>query len=259
MKIHGHRPVNFSSLTRFTRFPKNEAMPNKKRTLLVVVLIIMLSISILLLISLPPFISSSPFKTKPVILYYDYENMPFNASQFPTIVNTTLQHHFNTLMVLVFFNHKLIFNQSTIHYFFSYAFSRNLTFVPSYYVESLSDRFNVSGFPWVNLDMERLSPNIQRFFYAKVAEQGTGTISVTSPYGQPVEFAPSLDIVETYSGTPWFWFLQLAYWHSGHICSIAAWLVHSQQEYDSEKNYCLKYTDGVMVFDYFNLLKSHLN
>ncbi len=162
-------------------------------------------------------------------------------------------------MLLVYFNHKLIFNQTTIDYFYSYSHSRNLTFVPSYYVESIDDNFNVSGFSWINLDMEKIASKTQPFFYAKVSSQTRGIISVTFPYGQPVEFRPSLDIIETYSGTPWFWFLQLPYSHAGHICSIAPWLVHSQQEYDSEKNYCLKYTDGVMVFDYYNLQRSHLN
>jgi hypothetical protein len=224
----------------------------------VIVVIVTLCISTLLLIALPPApsVHGSP---KPVILYYNYENLPFNASQFPAIVNTTLQYHFNVLMVLVYFDHKLIFNQSTIDYFYSYAFSKNLTFVPSYYIESLNDRFNVSGFPWINLDMERIAPNLQSIFYTRIAAQSPGIVSVTSPYGQPVSYSPSLDIVETYSSTPWFWFLQLGYWHPGHICSVASWLVHSQQEYDSEMDYCLKYTGGVMVFDYFNLLKSHLN
>jgi len=207
-----------------------------------------------------PLLSSIPsLQFKPVILYYDYENLPFNASQFPEIVQTTLGHHFNTLMVLVYFNHNAIFNQSTLEYFYMYAHSKNLTFVPSFYIESLGDNISAPGFPWVNIDMEKVAPSLQRFVYARISDQTSVLVSVTSPYGQPVEFAPSLDILETYSNTPSFWFEQLGYWHPEHICSIAAWLVHSQQEYESEKNYCLKYSQGVMVFDYYNLLKSHLN
>jgi hypothetical protein len=195
---------------------------------------------------------------KPVILYYDYENLPFNASEFPVIVQVTSEHHFNTLMVLVYFNHREIFNESTLNYFFAYARSKNLTFVPSFYIEAMKDTFNSTGFPWINLDMEKIAPVLQRFVYARVSDQSSGLVSITSPDGQPVEFSPSLDILETYSSTPSFWFLQLSYWHSGHICSVASWML-SQQEYDSEKNYCLKYSQGVMVFDYYNLLKSHLN
>jgi hypothetical protein len=208
-----------------------------------------------LIIEFPP-ISSPP---KPVILYYDYENLPFNVSEFPEIVATTLQHRFNTLMLLVYFNDSLIFNESTIDYFYAYARSQNLTFVPSYYVQSASDSFNVTGFPWINLDMEHLSPSVQSAFYAKIASHKVQTISVTFPHGQRVDFTPSLNIVETYASTPGFWFLQLEYWHSGHICSVAPWLANNQAEYDAEKNYCLKYTDGVMVFDYYNLLKYDLN
>ena len=159
-------------------------------------------------------------------------------------------------MLLVYVDHKPIFNSSTIQYFLSYSYSRNLTFVRSYYIESLSDNINVSGLRWINLDMERISPDLQRFFYARTLAQGVGKISVTSPYGQPAEFSPSINIAETYAGSPWFWLLQLTYLHYNHICSVGIWLLHSQQEYDSEKGYCLKYSDGVMVFDYYNLIKS---
>ena len=100
-------------------------------------------------------IPSLPFK--PVILYYDYENLPFNASEFPAIVQATSEHHFNTLMVLVYFNHREIFNESTLNYFFTYARSKNLTFVPSFYIESMGDTFNSTGFPWINLDMEKIA------------------------------------------------------------------------------------------------------
>jgi len=233
-------------------------MQKRRQKLTVIIVTLALVVFIPLLIVLPP-VPSIYGSFKPVILYYDYENLPFNATQFPGIVNSTLQHHFNVLMLVVYFDHKMIFNQSTIEYFYSYSISKNLTFVPSYYIESLTDRFNVSGFPWVNLDLERIAPNRQSFFYTRVEAQSSGMVSVTSPYAQPVYYSPPIDIVETYSSTPWFWFLQLGYWHPGHICSVASWLVKSQQEYDFEKNYCLKYTGGVMVFDYSNLLKSHLN
>ncbi|HYB03315.1 MAG TPA: hypothetical protein VED17_02560 [Nitrososphaerales archaeon] len=211
-------------------------------------------------LTLFPLLSPIPsLPIKPVILYYNYENLPFNTSEFPAIVQKTSEHHFNTLMMLVYYNHREIFNESTLNYFFTYARSKNLTFVPSFYLESLGDNFNSTGFPWINLDMEKIAPNLQRFVYARVSDQSSGLVSITSPYGQPVEFSPSLDILETYSSTPSFWFMQLSYWHTDHICSVASWMLHSQQEYDSEKNYCLKYSQGVMVFDYFNLLKSHLN
>ena len=226
------------------------------RKLLVAITIILLFDVLISQIEFPEFLSQSP---KPIILYYDYENLPFNVSSFPQIVSTTLRHQFNTLMLLVYFNHELIFNDSTLEYFYSYAQSRNLTFVPSFYIESMADNFNATNFPWVNLDMERIQPRLQAFFYDKISREGKEMISVTSPYGQPVDFVPSLDIVETYSGPPRFYFLQLAYWHPGHVCSVAPWLVGNQQQYDSEKEYCLQYTDGVMVFDYYNLLKSHLN
>jgi hypothetical protein len=230
---------------------------SQKSILVAVCVILAVGFATVIFLPFPP--PASSFPVKPVILYYDYENLPFNASQFPTIVKTTLDHGFNTLMLLVYFNNRPIFNQTMLRYLYSYAASMNLTLVPSYYIESLSDKFNVSDFAWINLDMERIEPRLQGFFYAKIRSQMSGIISVTSPFGQPVEFSPSLDIVETYSATPWFWFDQLSYWHANHICSIGSWELHGEAEYQAEKDYCLKYTDGVMVFDYYNFLKSDLN
>jgi hypothetical protein len=163
-------------------------------------------------------------------------------------------------MLLVYFDNEMLFNESTLSYFSSYSRSQNLVFVPSYYIESLSDSFNVSGFSWINLDMERIPPNLQPGFYSKIISRDPNArISVSSPFGQHVEFSPGVNIIETYSGEPRFWFLQLAYWHPGSICSVAPWLLKSEQQYNSEKAYCLRFSDGVMVFDYYNLLRSNLS
>ncbi len=159
-------------------------------------------------------------------------------------------------MLLVYYEHQQIFNKSTVKHFLDYSKSKNLTLVPSYYLESLADRINVSGFSWINLDMERFSPNNQRLYYEKISLQNVPLISVTSPYGQPLEFNTPLDIVESYAGSYLFWWMQLSYLHYSHICSVAVWMLRSQQAYEDQKNYCQRYSMGVMVFDYYNLRQS---
>lgn len=228
----------------------------KQRTFIVVAVALLASSVAIAMIAFPPVAALDSVANKVIILYYDYGNMPFQVFQFPSIVNFTLDHGFNTLMLVVFIDDEAIFNSSTIHYFASYSESRGLTFVPSYYIQSTNDQTgNLSGFEWVNLDMERLNTIDQSIFYNKIA-RAVPLVSVTSPYNQFVEFHSPMNIIETYAPTPNFWFMQLTYWHTGTICSIGVWKLHSQQEYDSEVNYCLHYTDGVMVFDYYNLLKS---
>ena len=202
----------------------------------------------------PPPALLVPADKKPIILYCQFYAAP-QISQFPGVVNFTLRHGFNTLMVVIFDFGEARFNRTTIDYFISYARSKGLTFVPSYYIRSTSDQMDVSGLTWVNLDMERLNSYDQRVFYDRIA-QIVPLVSVTSPYGQPVGFHTPMHIIETYSGSPQFWLSQLGYYHPGTICSVAAWLLSSQQGYDAEKDYCLKYSDGVMVFDYYNLLNS---
>lgn len=201
----------------------------------------------------PPSAALTPSNKKPIILYYDYGYPPLLLSEFPNVVNFTLSHGFNTLMMLVYLDNQAKFNASTIQYFISYSESKGLTFVPSYYIRSPGDQINVSGLEWINLDMERLAPGQQMAFYNRMAKI-VPLVSVTSPYGQLVEFHSPMNIVETYAPSPWFWLSQLGYYHPGKVCSVGDWLLTNQQEYDSQKAYCLKYTDGVMVYDYYNLL-----
>jgi hypothetical protein len=236
-----------------TSFPP-EIMSNKKRRLLGIVLVVFLIVGFETFIAFPPSNSNAISKLRPIILYFDYGYPTFQISQFPDIVNFTLQHGFNTLMMVVFKDHKSEFNMSTIKYFISYSKSRGLTYVPSYYIESLADQINVSGLTWVNLDMERMDPTPQSVYYNNVAKL-VPFVSVTSPYGQQIRFHTPLNIVETYSGWPWFWLMQFTYYHPGKICSVGVWLMKSESEYDAQKSYCLKYTGGVMVFDYSNLLR----
>ena len=222
------------------------------------VIILLVFAGVISAIVFPPVAAFSPIKDKPIILYYDYGNLPFQPSQFPSIVNFTLRHGFNTLMLVVYINHETLFNRSTIQYFISYSESRNLTFVPSYYIRSPNDRVgNLTGLGWVNLDMEYLNPPSQDVYYDRVAQQ-VPFVSVTTPYGQPVVFKTPMNIIETYASPPSFWLDQLGYPHQGKVCSIAAWRMHDQQEYDLERYYCLHFSGGVMVFDYYNLLKSGL-
>jgi hypothetical protein len=227
----------------------------RKKIFIFLLVILVFSVSFELFIVFPPSFLLQPSQKKPVILYYEYPYPPLEVSRFPWVVNFTLAHGFNTLMLEVFYNHRSMFNRSTVDYFISYAGSRGLALVPSYYITATSDKIDVGGMTWVNLDMERLSPLDQRSFYDNIS-QIVPLVSVTSPYGQPVLFSTPMNIVETYASTPLFWLAQLGYYHPGKICSVGDWLLHSQQEYDAEKSYCLEYSDGVMVFDYYNLLRS---
>jgi hypothetical protein len=231
------------------------SLQRKRRRRIYAIAAVAFVVLFMIFILFPPPALLVPANKKPIILYYHLLQPPLQVSQFPDVVNFTLQHGFNTLMMVIFNFDEASFNRSTIDYFISYAESKGLTFVPSYYIRSTSDQINVSGLAWVNLDMERLNSYDQRVFYDRIA-QIVPLVSVTSPYGQPVGFHTPMRIIETYATSPLFWLDQLGYYHPGKICSVAAWLLNSQQEYDAQKDYCLKYSDGVMVFDYYSLLKS---
>jgi hypothetical protein len=195
--------------------------------------------------------------SKLVILYYNPFNMQVNESQFPAIISYASRNHFNTLMLIVYaYNHPLL-NSSEVSFFANYSSNRGITFVPSFYIVSLSDRINTTGFKWINLDMESLTVLRQVFFYEKVS-RNVPLVSVTSMYGQQLLFEPKLNIVETYFNTPLFWFYQLWFPHSGVVCSVSVARARSQIDFDTEFEYCLGHSRGVMVFDYWNMLKSNL-
>jgi len=243
---------------------RSSSKKNKKRLFLASLIVSLVSLGVVAFLEYPPIFFSSPNGQnlpRPIILYYNYENLPFQPKQFSQIVQTTIRHGFNTLMLLVFYKHHQIFDQSTIQNFSSYAAIHNLTLVPSYYITSIAeDSINATSFRWINLDMESIPPFDQLLYLGRTASSPSiSLVSVTSPYGQSVTLETSMDIVETYSSYPSFWFMQLSYPHSYHVCSVGVFQLHSQAEYDAEKNYCLRYTEGLMVFDYYNLMRSGFN
>ncbi len=186
---------------------------------------------------------------KPVILYFDYLERPFAPGYFPTIVSFASSHGFNTLMIVIYIGHAALFNNSVLLGFYSYALSKNITFVPSFYIESLNDTINIAGFSLVNLDMEKLPQTDQATYYGNISRT-VPLVSVTMPYSEEPLFYTKMLIVETYASSPLFWVEQIWYPHGGTICSVHVSYTHSKQEYRSEFRYCLKYSDGVMVFDY---------
>ena len=113
-------------------------MRPKKKKLLAISVSLFLILGIIIFVIFPPTIALDPIQGKPVILYYNFENLPFPPSEFSAIVNTTLAHHFNTLMLLVYYNHQAIFNRSTVQQFYLYLqikeaslLSRVTTLTPS--------------------------------------------------------------------------------------------------------------------------------
>ncbi len=229
-------------------------MKRRKAIALVAVAIIAFYILVEAALTLP---LVGDMKDKPVILYYDPFNLPINASSFKTVIDFAISNHFNTLMLIVYAYGQALFNQSEISYFSTFAAKDNITFVPSYYIVSSENRINTTGYSWVNLDMEKLSPKLQRSFYAEVASE-VELVSVTSPYAQKLPYHPEMKIVETYYYKPAFWFYDLWFDHSSVICSVSAHSAPTQTAFNSEFNYCLEHSRGVMVFDYSNMIRANL-
>jgi len=228
-------------------------MKLRQKVALVTVLIVVFYIVLEAEFTLPVVGNS---KDKPIILYYDTFNLPINTSNFQKVLNFARSNRFNTLMLLVYAYGRALFNQSEISFFSSVAAENNITFVPSYYIVSLENKINTTGYSWVNLDMELLSPRLQSYFYASISSD-VKLVSVTSPYGQNLPYQPEMNIVETYYDTPAFWFYQLWFDHSSVVCSVSAHSTTSQTAFNAEFNYCFEHSRGIMVFDYWNMIKAN--
>ena len=227
-------------------------MKRKRKILLVIVIALVLYTALEAELILPVVGG----KDKVVILYYDPFNLPLNTSGYRTVINFAKSNHFNTLMLVVYAYGHTLFNESEIAFFSSFAESNDITFVPSYYIVSLQDTINATGFSWVNLDMESINVRFQSYFYDKIASE-VKLVSVTSPYGQNLPYQPGMNIVETYYDSPAFWYYQLWFYHSSIVCSVNAHSATSQATFSDEFNYCLDHSRGVMVFDYWNLTKAN--
>jgi hypothetical protein len=226
---------------------------NKRFLLLIIILILTSYVALEYYLVFPQVQSSD----KSIILYYDTLNLPFNATTFPHIISFVISNHFNTLMVVVYAYGHPLFNYSEMTFFSTYSRSHNVTFVPSYYIVSLDNKINTTGFEWVNLDMESLKTPAQSQYFSRITS-AVPHVSVTSPYGQNLPYEPYLEIVETYYNVPEFWFYQLWFSHSSIMCSVSAHSASRQTVFDQEYQYCLDHSKGVMVFDYYNMLKSNL-
>jgi hypothetical protein len=69
-----------------------------------------------------------------------------NSTTYPGVVSFAKSHGFTSLMIVIYADHHSRFNNAVLHSFYTYAKSQNVTFVPSYYIESINDSMSVNTF-----------------------------------------------------------------------------------------------------------------
>ena len=192
--------------------------------------------------------------TKPVILYVDQGNGAVNETNFDTMANFAAAHGFNTVFFQIYRKGVLLFSQHDLQTFVNQAHLKNLSIFFALYITDSSQQIPSSiyglGEDGINLDMSTLSLSSQESLLASLKADYSGKTAVTATdMSSPLR--PDLLVLETYGAN-----LQ-PFIKSGIIGSVGVFATSSRAEYQSQFQYALQNSDGVMVFDYAGLLKSH--
>ncbi len=192
-------------------------------------------------------------RTKPVILYVNQGNGAVNETNFDAMASYANSSGFNTVFFQIYRRGVLLFSQQDLQIFVAQAHLKNLRIFFSLWMTNSSQQIPSSiyglGEDGVSLDMSTLSLFSQQSLLASLKADYSGETAVTTTdMSSPLK--PDLLVLETYSTD-----LQ-SFIRPGIIGGVEVAATKSQADYQSQFEYALKNSDGVMVFDYAGLLKS---
>jgi hypothetical protein len=195
---------------------------------------------------------SSP-EAKPVILYVNQGNGVVNRTNFDAMAGYANRSGFNTVFFQIYRKGVLLFNQQDLQTFVTQAHLKDLKIFFSLYMTNPSQQIPSSiyglGEDGVSLDMLNLSLSSQQSLLASLKANFSGETAVTTD-NMYSTLKPDLLVKETYA-TDTKPFIK-----PGIIGSVEVVATSSQADYESQFQYALQNSDGVMVFDYAGLLNS---
>jgi hypothetical protein len=191
---------------------------------------------------------------KPIILYVNQGNALVDESNYSVLVSYAKSHHFNTIFFQIYKSGQLLFNQSELSFFVNSAHLSNLSvFFALYFTTSLQSiptSIYGLGENGINLDMSTLTSSAQKNLLSTLQQNyKNGLIAVTT-LNFTTTLRPNYLILETYSHS------DQSYIHRGIIASVEPLAISNSQSYNTQFQYALNNSDGVMVFDYYGLLKT---
>jgi hypothetical protein len=191
-------------------------------------------------------------ETKPIILYVNQGNGVVNESSFGALTGFATSHGFNTLFFQVYREGVLLFTPSQLDYFVNDSHSGGLSIFFALYITNSAQTIPASiytvGEDGINLDMSTIPLSAQQSLLSNLQAAYHGQTAVTTTdLASPLR--PDLLILETY-GTGLNQYIK-----PGIIASVGVFTTTSEQDYQSQFQYALQNSDGVMVFDYAGLMK----
>jgi hypothetical protein len=219
-----------------------------------IVLVIAIAISGLFLLvgkGPPPSSSTTNQSTKRVILYVNQGNGLVNESRFPSLLSLALSHGFNTIFFQIYRGGNLVFSTNEMTYFVGAAHRDNLSIFFALYFTNSSQTIPSSiyglGEDGISLDMSTIDFSTQVGLLASLKQNFHGLTAVTTT-NFTTTLNPNILILETYS--PLF----QSYIHHGIVAGVEVLATQNKADYESQVQYALNNSDGVMVFDYYGLV-----
>jgi hypothetical protein len=197
--------------------------------------------------------SSQPHQPKPVILYVNQGNGVVNKSNFVPMLDFASSKGFNTVFFQIYRQGALLFSPGDLTTFVNETHSHRLEIFFALYFTNSSQALPTTVFglgeDGISLDMSTVDLGTQETLLASLQASYHGETAVTTT-DMTSTLKPDLLILETY-GTA-----MQQYIRPGIVASVGVFATSSQADYQSQFDYALSNSAGVMVFDYAGLLKS---
>lgn len=218
----------------------------------IVVVVLVLAAGSFLLFFGPGFLGT-PSQPKPIIMYVNQGNGIVNGSGFGVMLDYAASRGFNTVFFQVYREGRLLFSNVTLQSFVNQTHEAKLKIFFSLYVTDASQSLPTSIFglheDGISLDMSSIPLKAQQSFLAELKAGFAGETAITTT-DMNSTLTPGLLVLETY-GTG-----LREYIKGGIVASVGVFATSSIDDYQSQFQYALQNSDGVMVFDYAGLLKA---
>jgi predicted membrane protein len=198
-------------------------------------------------------LSFQPHQAKPVILYVNQGNGVVNGSNFVPMLDFASAKGFNIVFFQIYRQGVLLFTPGDLGTFVNETHSHGLRIFFALYITNSSQALPTAVFALgedgISLDMSTVDLGTQEALLASLQASYHGESAVTTT-DMTSTLRPDLLILETY-GTA-----MQQYIRPEIVASVGVFATSSQADYQSQFQYALSNSAGVMVFDYAGLLKS---
>ncbi|MDG6994758.1 MAG: hypothetical protein JRN52_02450 [Nitrososphaerota archaeon] len=198
--------------------------------------------------------TNTAVSNKPIILYVNQGNGLVDESNFSSLVSFAKTNGFNTIFFQVYRSGTLLFTQSELTYFVSDAHVQNLNIFFALYFTDSTQKIPTSifglGENGISLDMSTLPTSTQEGLLQTLKQNYLEGKTAMTTTNFTTTLNPDLLILETYQSS------DQSYIHPGIIAGVEPLAIASKQDYEQQFEYALAHSDGVMVFDYYGLLKT---